>query len=220
MKKNDFFFGDVSYENGEASIRLSKTEPLVKKVSAAFFTDQLNRVLQEHGGRLSLVDGSSHPNFWEFIDNVAAEKIGFIEIYARQDVNNSFKATLACDIFLLNGVVTVKPHWCPYKGLRADEVVSTLLVPIHLKALQTKTYVRWDDGKSELLVEGEYYKAELEKVFSVAKYPLAMTWGDTPDQKFNEYNLELECATEVGQRGVSSDQALSAYRELLRQRTL
>ncbi len=84
---------------------------------------------------MTLSDGTSYPSFWSFIDKVDPEQVGFVEIYARQDVNDNVEATLACDIVLVNGVITVKPHWCAYKDIRADEVISTLLVPLHLKAL-------------------------------------------------------------------------------------
>ncbi len=133
--------------------------------------------------------------------------------HARQDVNDNVEATLACDIVLVNGVITVKPHWCAYKDIRADEVISTLLVPLHLKALQGKAYIRWDDGETEPLLQNDDYQAELENVFSVSKYPSAMSWGDTADQKVKQYKMDLECATDVGCRGVSSEQAWDAYRE-------
>ncbi|ELK1908581.1 hypothetical protein RUV09_005872, partial [Escherichia coli] len=103
---------------------------------------------------------------------------------------------------------------------RADEVISTLLVPLHLKALQGKAYIRWDDGETEPLLQNDDYQAELENVFSVSKYPSAMSWGDTADQKVKQYKMDLECATDVGRRGVSSEQAWDAYRELRYNRTV
>ncbi|HGS4434334.1 TPA: hypothetical protein ACMDNU_003470 [Vibrio cholerae] len=219
MSKSDFFFGKV-YGNSGATLRLSDMEPLVRKVSAAFFTAQLNRMLKEHGGRLTISDGTSHPSFWSFIDKVDQEQVGFVEIYARQDVNDNVEATLACDIVLVNGVITVKPHWCAYKDIRADEVISTLLVPLHLKALQDKAYIRWDNGETEPLLQNDYHQDELEKVFKVSKYPSAMTWGDTADQKAKEYKMDIECATDVGRRGVSTEQAWDAYQELRHNRTM
>lgn len=220
MSKTDFFFGDVYDGTGTATIRLSDAEAQASKVSADFFTAQINRMLQEHGGKLIVSDGTSHPSFWGFIDKVVSEQVGFVEIYARQDVNNNVKATLACDIILLHGVVTVKPHWCAYKDIRADEIVSTLLVPLHFKALQKKTYIRWDNDKVEPLLQWDNYQNELEKVFTLAQYPSAMSWGETTDQKVKEYKFALECATDVGLRGVSSEQAWDAYRELCNKRSM
>lgn len=220
MRKRDFFFGEVYEGSGGATLRLSDMEPLARKVSAEFFTAQLNRILKEHDGQLTLSDGTSYPSFWSFIDKVDPEQVGFVEIYARQDVNDNVEATLACDIVLVNGVITVKPHWCAYKDIRADEVISTLLVPLHLKALQGKAYIRWDDGETEPLLQNDDYQAELENVFSVSKYPSAMSWCDTADQKVKQYKMDLECATDVGRRGVSSEQAWDAYRELRYNRTV
>lgn len=220
MRKRDFFFGEVYEEGCGATLRLSNMEYLAGKVTAEFFTAQLNRMLKKHDGRLMITDGTSHPCFWSFIDKISPEQIGFVEIYACHDVNDNVEATLACDIVLNNGVITVKPHWCAYKEIRADEVVSTLLLPLHLKGLQDKAYVRWDNGETEPLLRNDHYQAELEKVFKVSKYPSAMTWGDTADQKAKEYKMDLECATDVGRRGVSSEQAWDAYRELRHNRTM
>ncbi|WP_387489091.1 hypothetical protein [Photorhabdus sp. RM96S] len=219
MRKRDFFFGDVYEGSGGATLRLSDMEALARKVSAEFFTSQLNRMLKEHDGLLTISDGTSHPSFWSFIDKVDTKQVGFVEIYARQDVNDNVEATLACDIVLVNGVITVKPHWCAYKDIRADEIISTLL-SLHLKALQDKAYIRWDDGETEPLLQNDYFQAELENVFLVSKYPSAMSWGDTADQKVKQYKMDLECATDVGRRGVSSEQAWDAYRELRHNRTM
>lgn len=105
MRKRDFFFGEVYEGSGGATLRLSDMEPLARKVSAEFFTAQLNRILKEHDGQLTLSDGTSYPSFWSFIDKVDPEQVGFVEIYARQDVNDNVEATLACDIVLVNGVI-------------------------------------------------------------------------------------------------------------------
>lgn len=63
MSKSDFFFGKVYNGSDGATLGLSDLEPLARKVSAAFFTAQLNRMLKEHGGRLTISDGTSYPAF-------------------------------------------------------------------------------------------------------------------------------------------------------------
>ncbi len=68
---------------------------------------------------------------WSFIDKVVPEQVGFVRSTLGRMLTIMLK-TLACDIVLVNGVITVKPHWCAYKD-QADEVISTLLVPLHLK---------------------------------------------------------------------------------------
>lgn len=79
MRKRDFFFGEVYEGSGGATLRLSDMEPLARKVSAEFFTAQLNRILKEHDGQLTLSDGTSYPRFWSFIDKVDPEQVSFSE---------------------------------------------------------------------------------------------------------------------------------------------
>lgn len=209
--KEDFFFGKTHQGSKGITLQLSDIETLAEKVSDNFFTAQLNRMLQEHGGRLTISDETSLPNFWSLIDKIAIEQVGFVEIYARYDVNDSVNATLACDIVLLNGVLSIKSHWCAYKEIRAGEIVSSLLVPLHLKALQNKTYIRWDDGTTEPLLEMFDYQTELEKVFLLAKYPSAINRGVS-------YIIDLECATDTGRRGISSELVWDVYQELRTER--
>ena len=100
----------------------------------------------------------------------------------------------------------------------AGTVLAAQRQPVPL--FQGKAYIRWDDGETEPLLQNDDYQAELENVFSVSKYPSAMSWGDTADQKVKQYKMDLECATDVGCRGVSSEQAWDAYRELRYNRTV
>ncbi|MEI8616494.1 hypothetical protein [Shewanella oncorhynchi] len=209
--KEDFFFGKAYQGSKGITLQLSDMESLAEKVSDNFFTAQLNRMLQEHGGRLTIADESSLPHFWGLIDKIDIEQVGFVEIYARYDVNDSVNATLACDIVLLNGVISIKTHWCAYKEIRAGEIISTLLVPLHLKALQNKTHIRWDNGTTEPLLRNDDYQTELENVFLLANYPSAIN-------RDRSYKVDLESATDVGRRGFSSEQAWDAYHELRTER--
>lgn len=186
---------------------MSNIKSLAEKVSDDFFTAQLNRMLHEHGGRLTITSDTTSPSFWSLIDKIVNEQLGFVELYARYDVNDSVEATLACDIVLLNGVISFKSNWCVYNDIRADDIVFTLLIPLHLKALQNKTYIRWDDGTTEPLLRKTDYQTELGKVFQLAKYPSVINSGGS-------YIIDLECATDAGLRGHSSDQAWEVYQEL------
>lgn len=210
-EKEDFFFGKVHKRGRGFTLQLNDVTVIAQKVSDSFFTAQLNRMLQEYGGLLTISNETSLPNFWSLVDKIVSEQVGFVEIYARYDVNDSVKATLACDIYLLSGVLSIESHWCAYKDIRAGEIVSTLLVPLHLKALQNKTYIRWDDGTTDPLLQMSDYHNELEMVFILAKYPSAMNSGGS-------YISDLECATDAGRRGLSSEQVWVAYHELRTQR--
>ena len=201
MSIRDFFFGELSKcKGGGVSMQLHTIRDIVQTVNNDFFTQQLNRLLQQHDGRLTLVDGSSYPDFFTLIDNIKREAIGKIEIYARKDVNTNVNATLAVDITLLYGVVTVKPHWCAYKDSRAAEIVSTLLKPLHLKKLQGQTYLRWDVNEFEPLVEDKDYRTELESIFQLSMYPWTKKDEEHYPERMQRYVKDLEIATDVALR--------------------
>lgn len=213
--KNDFFFGEY-YTEGGASISLRKIEDVAGMVEPDFFVRQLNRFLAQHGGQVRLSDGTSHPPFWKFIDSIPPSSVGYIEIYARTDINNNVDATLACDIVLEHGVVSVVPHWCAYKDIRADEIVSTLLVPLYLKGLHTRTYLRWEDGKTDKLTNGMDWGHEdvLKAVFKLSKYPSAAVPMCTDDERRVRYNLrELKLANEVAKENLSGEAAWESLRK-------
>ncbi len=205
--KEDFFFGKMHKGGLGFVLLLNDLTIIAQKVSDFFFTAQLNRILKEHGGRLTISNETSSPDFWSLIDKIVSEQVGFVEIYARDDVNDSVNATLACDIYLLNGVLSIESHWCAYKDIRAGEVVSSLLVPLHLKALQNKTYIRWDDGTTDPLLQMSDYHTELQMIFILAKYPSSINSGGS-------YISDLASATDVGRLGLTSEQAWDAYHKL------
>ncbi|BBM00432.1 hypothetical protein [Microbulbifer sp. GL-2] len=221
MKKKDFFFGDIYTRKDVSRLDLHEASRIAQNVSAHFFTAQLNRLLADSNGQVSFYDGTSHPSFWKFIEKIVVDEVGFIEIYSRQDINQSVKATLACDLILLNGIISITTHWCAYKEIRADEIISTLLIPLHLQGLQEKTYIRWDSGETDRLLERDYYNDELRKVFRLAKYPAAMT-SDYSDDLAERYELSLRCATDVGQQDPSSESIdpWNAYQELLKKKRM
>ena len=214
--KQDFFFGEYSASKGNASIALYYLEQRFTKVEPAFFTRQLNRFLAENGGHLTVSDGTSRPSFWGLIDSIEPSDVGFVEIYARNDVNNAVTATLACDIVLDNGIVSVVPHWCAYKAIRADEIVSTLLVPLYLKGLHARTYLRWDPKETTKVLVGDRWCHEetLMQVFQLAKYPLAtFTPTDDRDKRLQRYIRELQCATEVAKESLRGEAAWECLRQ-------
>ncbi|MDY6928092.1 MAG: hypothetical protein SWN10_13470 [Pseudomonadota bacterium] len=214
-KKTDFFFGEY-YTEGGASISLRKIEDLAGMVEPDFFARQLNRFLAQHCGQVRLTDGTSHPPFWRLIDSIPPSSVGYIEIYARTDINDNVDATLACDIVLENGVVSVVPHWCAYKDIRADEIVSTLLVPLYLKGLHIRTYLRWEDGKTDKLTSGMDWGHEdvLKTIFKLSKYPSAGVPMCDDDRRRFRYNVrELKLANEVAKENLSGEAAWESLRK-------
>ncbi|MFQ2172004.1 hypothetical protein ACK345_02360 [Aeromonas rivipollensis] len=196
---DDFFFGKVfKGELGENELCLSNVGELAKQVSPEFFTAQLNRLLKSLKGKVMLSDGTSSPNFWEFISKLSFYDVGFIELYARTDINKNINATLACDIMLHEGVVTVAPHWAAYKEVRAKELISTLVLPLHLTNLHGKTYLRTDKGLKEPLLDGSYYRDELIRVFRLSKNPGALG----SENEFDRWVGEIERASKYALRDI------------------
>ncbi|EBV3242571.1 hypothetical protein DOH76_24105 [Salmonella enterica subsp. enterica serovar Oranienburg] len=191
MSNNDFFFGIINKNNPELS--LQKVVLQSEKVSDSFFTEQLNRCLNWTGGRLVLKDETSSPPFWDFIKKILSDAIGIVEISARDDININVEATLSCDIYLSKGVVTVEPHWCAYKSMRADEIISTLLVPLHKKGLHDRTFLVSSDGQKErlLCMHHSNFLDEIMRVFILSRYYHSMN-----EDKISEYASVIKLATE------------------------
>ncbi|EBA7134422.1 hypothetical protein B7I57_18925 [Salmonella enterica] len=191
MNNNDFFFGLINKNNPETS--LQKVVLQSKKVSKKFFTNQLNRCLNWTGGRLVLKDETSSPPFRDFIKKISPGAIGLVEISARDDINTNVEATLSCDIYLSKGVVTVEPHWCAYKSMRADEIISTLLVPLHEKGLHDRTFIVSSDGKRERLLCFHHsdFLDEVMRLFILSRYYHSMD-----ETKISEYASMIKMATE------------------------
>jgi hypothetical protein len=196
-KAADFFFGEYYVDDGTPVISLHELASLTKKVDAGFFSRQLNRFLKANGGRVFFSEGTSSPPFWQFIDKLAPDAIGVIEIYARTDMNQAVSATLACDIVMDQGIVSVAPQWCAYKDIRADEIVGTLLLPLHLKGLEARCLIRWEDGKTERLSRNMNYEEELAQVFKLSKYPSAFGYGEEGRKRFEKHVQDLKLASEA-----------------------
>ena len=103
MKNEDFFFGKKPFN-------LNDWRDLASSVSQDHFTAQLNRYLNANDNFLEIMDGTSHPDFSSLLGAISPAEIGNIRIFARSDQNDALKATLACDILLVNGVVRVTPQ--------------------------------------------------------------------------------------------------------------
>lgn len=195
MKNEDFFFGKKPFN-------LNDWRDLASSVSQDHFTAQLNRYLNANDNFLEIMDGTSHPDFSSLLGAISPAEIGNIRIFARSDQNDALKATLACDILLVNGVVRVTPQWCAYKEIRSSEIISSLLVPIHARALQDKSYVVNSDGTMDKLLHGTDFESELQNIFNLSKYP------GSYDSK---YIKPLMVATDVGRANIPLDEVLSIY---------
>lgn len=199
-EKRDFFFGNVK----DKECSLSKLLDLAERVPANYFNQQLNRLLTETGGELVITDETSMPSFERFLSKLSLNDIGKIEIESRIDINNSVDATLACSIWLPKGVCHLRPHWCAYKPMRAREIISTLLVPLHLSGLEKRTYISLGGYEFEPLVDHDDFYTELQAIFRVSKYTID---GDA----LNEYVEMIQRATNAFKNSGDYHEACKLY---------
>src|SRR5690606_2656863 len=113
-KMSDFFFGEYQNDKRGALLFLDEVNVRAKRVESGFFTSQLNRFLERNAGYCTLYHNSSMPDFWSLLDSIDSASIGLLEIYARTDINAALNATLACDITLEHGILSLTPHWCAH----------------------------------------------------------------------------------------------------------
>ena len=208
----DIFFGEIqSKRNQLPSVSLHDLTQLTERVSPEFFTGQINRLLQVVGGELVISDGTSEPEFEKLLGNLLESSIGLIELESQSHINSNVRATLSCSIFLPQGVIRVQPHWCAYKESRADELVSSLLVPLHLNAMIDKTSIRWSHDEFYPLLEDGLYREELFQIFRLAKYPFKSDLEK--DDRLERYIMNLDWADEVSAKGLKGEEAETAYYE-------
>lgn len=170
----DFFFGEGSVSEGEIGpvYSLAKAMDSAAKVSPPFFTGQLNRLLAKVGGKVVLEDGTSYPPFREFMAKLLAEEIGYVQVHLAEATDRP-RIFLNCDIVLANGVIRFSTSWCVMKPLRAQEMVNTLLLPLHLKGIQRRCYIQFDGNQVEPLFSSHEPYGELDKIYKLAGTPLS-----------------------------------------------
>ena len=196
MSSTDFFFGEKKY------LDLNDVNAISKTVTPSHFTTQLNRYLSQNRGSMDIYHGTSIPDFYIFLGAIEKGAIGNIRLKARTDQNSAVDATLSCEILLEQGIVEIIPQWCAYKDIRAEEIVSTLLVPLHVSNLQHKTYLKKPTGELSPLCHDNNYERELKAVYSLSRYP------HTPS---NEDIASLEAATQIGLEDLSMDSAMNKH---------
>lgn len=169
----DFFFGETNQTKDKiCQLQLSDVNKLGKIVTPDFFYAQLNRFLLSNNNRIDLYNGTSYPDFPEFIKYLLPENIGLIQISQRKDVNANVEATLDCSITLLNGIVRVTAHWCAYKDVRANEIVTSLLNPLIENNLLTKVFIK-TPGVNENKALSQDKETAKKQLFMLSGYPNA-----------------------------------------------
>ncbi|PJD95615.1 MAG: hypothetical protein CK426_09275 [Legionella sp.] len=201
---DDFFFGKCG-SDGKGSVTIQLSEFLKIKsdnITAQHFSEQVNRLFGISNNRLILIDGTSSPDFDGLLVALSAMEIHSVEIEARNDINSNVTATLACNITFLNGVICIRPHWCGYKSIRSDEILSTLLLPIYLHALDKKVVLIVDGKKITLPNDSN---GAVSAIFSLASYP--------QQENMRIYVEDVAQAKNIVENGVCSFDAWEEYRK-------
>lgn len=170
-QQTDFHFGRVyRTDSGEPYLGLSDVAALAKYETTASFTLHLARVLESMGPSRSIVllGETSYPDFQSIIEKIANEKIGKLVIRGRSDVNPNVR-TLECSVHLIHGTVHVRPQWTGWQPVRADEIVSTLLVPLASQSLLGRVVTENQDGQQEAL-PGDLMGI-VERLLALSGYP-------------------------------------------------
>lgn len=188
---NDFYFGKIyRTEAGESYLNLPDAAVLAKSETTESFTLHMNRVLERMvpGRSIVLLGENSHPDFQSIIEKIANERIGKVVIRARSDVNPNVK-TLECSVHLLHGTVHIRPHWTGWQSVRADEIISTLLVPLVAHGLIGRLYLEVAGNLNPFL--GSINEL-IEAVLKLAGSPYARL--NDGDNRMSGYIQRLMCA--------------------------
>lgn len=164
----DFFFGNICVVNDKADLNLNDVVEVAKDVSASYFTGQLNRVLAKVGGELVLSNSTSCTDLTPLFDKILSSSIGKIEIVRHTDVNPAVDCTLGCNIYLDEGVIQVKAHWCARNEDRAGQIFTSLISPLHENELFEVTFVNNDGQLSPLNAGGVNFEFEIEQILKLA----------------------------------------------------
>ncbi|RNL58977.1 hypothetical protein [Zhongshania marina] len=168
----DFFFGQAASVSVDGVPTHSYTSILesLQGVDRAFATPQFNRYLAANLQLVVVTHGTSSPNFYSLLDKIDCSQIGRIEIFPRADGNRNVPVTLGCDLYFPHGILRFLPHWCGWKKERAREIVTSLLVPRHLRVLIDRTLVRSKDGTLAPIYHDLDYDIEIAQAVKPAEY--------------------------------------------------
>lgn len=203
----DFYFGTINKTAGsEFSLSLNHLNKLIRLgISPSAFTAQLNRLLAQTDSHLVVSDGTSYPDFITLINHINPDAISMIELEARTDINTAVDATLACNIYLADGVLNVRTNWCGYKDIRADEIMATLITPLYLLQLNTRTVI------DNTLLSSDPADA-IHQVFVLSKYP-------SQSNKEN-YIKDIDLAINVTASGFQGEAAYAEFDKRRAENTL
>jgi len=195
-KMTDFFFKTLNRNKKESSLYLSELRDLTEEFPRYFLKKQINRILRDLPNHtLIMTCGTSHPDFLTLLELFNTEDIGQIVISYRTDIDSNVKRTLECTLILDEGVINIRPHWCAYKTMRADEIVTTLLMPTLLFGYENVTYLSHESGVDKDNFRREDFEVLLMHIFALSGYPL--NDQNLEEDRINNWLRYLNAAQEV-----------------------
>ncbi|OUS09029.1 hypothetical protein A9Q81_00320 [Gammaproteobacteria bacterium 42_54_T18] len=212
---NDFFFKTLNVNEKQSSLHLSELRDLTEEFPRYFLKKQINRVLRGLPNHtLIMTCGTSHPDLLSLLELFNTEDIGQIIISYRTDVDSNVKRTLECTLILDEGVINIRPHWCAYKSMRSDEIVTTLLVPILLFGYEKVTYLSHESGVDKVNFRKEDFEVLLMHIFALSGYPL--NDQSLEDDRINNWLRYLNAAQEVAATSIPYLERQDRYYKILR----
>lgn len=127
-KTKDFLVGDIN--------RLSDMR-LVRAISGGregYSISQLNRLFKIKPV-LEVYNGTSHPDFYDFLEAVDPKNIQKVEIITREYDIECVGDVYGASLYFENGIIRYLPHWTAYKQIRAEEIITTMLEPLKITGL-------------------------------------------------------------------------------------
>ncbi len=215
-KGNDFFFGDYSTFDGMPSFNLKTLCKLAESVPSRFFTDCLNRFLLENNNALLAHEESTNSAISGLVGKLDNDDIGSINIYERLDGNPCFKGELGCDLILANGVLSIHGFWTTDSEQHASFAVNNLLVPLYLKGLSNRIYLRQDENMLVPLTTGTStaHRNEILNVFRLLEYGDGVYRGSKENQKkLDEHTRQLDICRLISEKNLSWVESQNLYRE-------
>ena len=170
---HDSLFGPIHLtENDEPYLWLSDVSSVANAETEFSFTAHLIRLMSSlrPDCNVVLLGETSAPDFQSILEKIAKEQIGKIVIRARDDVNPHTK-TLECSLHLIHGIVTIRPEWNGWQPERAEEIVSTLLLPLVKQSLLGRVRIERPDGDQETLPNN--FMAVIGAVLELSGHPLS-----------------------------------------------
>ncbi|WP_326430368.1 hypothetical protein VQ574_20755 (plasmid) [Stutzerimonas frequens] len=191
--RDDEFFGHLFQSEGESELHvlLSRACSLAATAPDAFI-GHLSRLLRDLPSRsLVMIGETSNPELGTLLQGIPADQIKRIEISARTDANPNVKATLECSIWLLDGVIRIRPDWCARTANRADEIVSTLLMPLVAHKVMDRVQLIDQCGRKQQLPGN--YQGIIEQTFTLAGHPEVPT-SEAYGRRLQQYITQLVAA--------------------------